>query len=293
MRRTSASFCVLSCVLGLAGLVGLGACTTTNTVVHVTGDGGTAADPSTLPEVAADQLGAACSGFGTSIGDTALFTSDGCAAGVCLVDARSGLEEYCSADCNKVRCPTGYLCQATTLDPAKRACFKDPDAPATDAGTDAGPVSFLDERMTCFKKSSTAQTTLSLRDFADPTGATRDLVIVLVNGAWSTYDVKQLDDLQTSTYSRVEILSVLQDGAMPGGGATLSDLTKWHTKYSHVDTCLDSKLTQLEPGLGMITAVPSWFVFNARTMKQIATEQGYMDTTTLPGQIETWRTMAK
>jgi hypothetical protein len=291
MRLATASLCLFSCVLAL---VTLGACSSTNTVVHVTGDGGSAVDPSTLPEVSADELGADCSGFGTSIGDTAMFTSDGCAAGVCLVDARSGLNEYCSADCDKVRCPTGYLCQATTLDPARHACFKDPDAPPTDAGTvDAGPVSFLDARLTCFAKGSTAQTSFALRDFADPSGATRDLVIVLVDGAWSTYDVMQLADLDTSTYSRVEILSVLHEGAMPGGGATLADLTKWHTKYSHVDTCVDSKLAMLGPGLGTITAVPSWFVFDARTMKQIATEQGYMDTSTLPGQIETWRAMAK
>jgi len=291
MRLPLAHLGVLSCVLGLGTLL---ACSTTTTVVHSGGDGGSAVDPSTLPEVPAEQLGAECSGYGTSIGDTALFTSDKCAAGSCLVDARSGLEEYCSADCDKVRCPTGYLCQATTLNPSKHACFKDPNAPVvTDGGTDSGPLSFLDERLTCLAKGKTTQSTYSLRDFADPARLTRDLVIVLVDGSWSTYDVAQMADLNTGSYSRVEILSVLEDGAVPNGGATLSDLTKWHTKYPQVDTCLDSKLAQLGSGLGTITAVPSWFVFDARTMKQIATEQGYLNASALPAQIEAWRAMAK
>lgn len=171
---------IFSCALGVATLV---ACSTTTTV-YPSSDGGVAAvDPSTLPDVSADELGATCSGFGTSIGDTALFKSASCGAGVCLVDAREGLSSYCSADCDKVRCPTGYLCQATSIDPSRHACFKDPDAPPTSGGTaDAGPPSFLDARLTCFAKGKTVQTTFALRDFADPTGTKRDLVLVIVEG---------------------------------------------------------------------------------------------------------------
>ena len=292
MRFTSALSCLIPCFFGLASIF---ACSTTTTVIQSGGDGGSGVDPSTLPDVSADKLGAKCSGFGTSIGDTALFNSDMCGAGVCLVDARTGLDEYCSADCDKVRCPTGYLCQATSLDTSRHACFRDPNAPATTDGgtTDAAPASFLDARLSGFAKGKTTQTDFALRDFADPTGATRDLVLVLVDAVWSQYDQMQMADLDTTTISRAEVLSVLSDGPMPNGGATLTDLKNWHTRYPQVDTCVDSQLGKLGSGLGTITAYPTWFVFSARTMKQIATEQGYMTPDALATQVETWRAMAK
>lgn len=92
-------------------------------------DGGTS---STLPPISADKLGKTCSGFGTSVGDTAAFKSADCQGGICLVDGRT-IESYCSADCDVSACPAGYLCQSVTLGAAKRACFRDPNAKAPDA----------------------------------------------------------------------------------------------------------------------------------------------------------------
>jgi len=280
--------------LGLAGLV---ACSTTTKVISSSGDGGPG-DTSSLPEIPADQLGAACSGFGTSPGDSALFDSDMCPAGACLADARTGFDLYCSADCDNARCPKGYLCQDVSLGGPKRACFRDPNPPpdTTDAGTDSGDAgvkSFLDVRLPAYKSGSATKTDLALRDYQDPTAAKRDLVIVLVDSAWSTYDQKQLQDLDAATYSRVEIVSVLMDGPMTGKGATASDFAQWHAKYTHVDMALDSLLAALGPGLGQITAVPSWFVFDAKTMKQIATDMGYMMPSMLGSTIESWRALAK
>jgi hypothetical protein len=275
-------------------ILGLFACSSTTKVVS-SSDGG-AGDPSSLPEIPADQLGASCSGFGTSPGDSALFSSDMCPAGACLVDARTSFELYCSADCDSARCPSGYLCQDVTVGGPKRACFRDPNAPpTTDAGTDSGDagLTFLDQRLPAYKNGSATLGDVALRDYADPTGAKRDLVIVVVDGAWSGPDNMQLKDLNVGTYARAEILSVLIEGTAFGKGATASDLTQWHTKYSHVDTALDPELAGLGAGLGQVTAVPSWYVFSARTMKQIATERGYMDPTTLASTIETWRALAK
>ena len=283
------------------GVVALGAsssiaCSTTN-VVAVRGDGGTSGGNPSLPEIPADQLGAACSGFGTSIGDTALFPDPDCAGGSCLVDARTGLESYCSADCDKVNCPTGYLCQPTSLNPDTHACFIDPNAPADDGGpgADGSPtVGYLDVRLPAYKSGQSTLTDLALDDYADPTGATRDLVIVLVQGRWSPFDLRQISDLnKAAPIARAELVSVLIQGEAPNADATSADLTAWHTAYPNVDTCLDPELAQLGVGLGAVTAFPSWFVFSARTMKLVASEQGYMEAPMLATTVESWRAMAK
>lgn len=294
--RTKNSCGALSLVSAL-GLAGLFACTATNTqFVTASGDGGAPGDQSTLAEIGADKLGGKCSGYGTSIGDTALFPTDACPGGACLVDARTGLELYCSASCDNARCPTGWLCQDVSVGGPKRACFRDPNAPPDAGAPDAKPavVDFRDARLPAYKGSSQTQTTVALRDFADPSGATRDLVIVLVDGAWSIYDNKQMADLDAAAaLYRAELVSVLSEGTMAGTGATPADFTKWRAKYTHVDMSLDPELAQLGSGLGAITALPTWFVFSARTMKQIATEQGYLTPDVLASTVETWRTLAK
>jgi hypothetical protein len=91
------------------------------------------------PPIAADQVGAACSGVGTSPGDTALFAHDDCPAGFCVADARTGLDTYCTADCDGKTCPEGYTCETVTFGDAKKACLTDGSAKAKpDAGGDSG-----------------------------------------------------------------------------------------------------------------------------------------------------------
>lgn len=254
------------------------------------------ADPSKLPEISADQIGGACAGYGTSIGDTAAFKTDRCPAGICLVDARSGLDEYCSADCDKVRCPTGFKCEAVTLGSAKHACFRDPNAPAPsdDNGADAGPTSFLDAKLTGYRKDTSSPTDITLNDYADPTGTERDLVIVVVNGSWAYPCNDMMKDLSTNTFLRVAWLSVLESGSGgPGSDATAADFLAWHTKYPHLDTALDPKLATLGVGLGTLEGVPKLFVFNAKTMKLIATDKGYAGVDALRDSIQTWRNSVK
>ena len=121
-----------ACFFFVLASVAIAACTT-QVVESGPGasDGGT---QSALPQISADKLGKSCSGFGTSVGDTAAFKSADCQGGICLVDGRT-IESYCSADCDVSACPAGYLCQSVTLGAAKRACFRDPNAKAPDAST--------------------------------------------------------------------------------------------------------------------------------------------------------------
>ena len=95
---------------------------------------------SNLPPVSADKLGEPCSGFGTSPGDTATFQDTDCGAGICLVDLTGNdIVSYCSADCDKYSCPSGYVCKPNTLGETKHACFIDPNAQPDDAGACAQP----------------------------------------------------------------------------------------------------------------------------------------------------------
>lgn len=84
-------------------------------------------DPSVGSQAAsaipASDLGGACSG-GTSPGELAGIGSSSCPRGVCLADARGGIDVYCSADCSTQACPSGYSCQSSTLGNAKRVCVK-------------------------------------------------------------------------------------------------------------------------------------------------------------------------
>lgn len=99
------------------------------------------------PPIAADQVGSACSGVGTSPGDVAVFEQSDCPAGFCVADARTDFDTYCTAACDSRTCPDGYTCEASSFGDKKKVCLKDGSATGsggdTDAGTDAaksGPI---------------------------------------------------------------------------------------------------------------------------------------------------------
>jgi hypothetical protein len=104
----------------LLGFVTLAGCTATVTSTSPNG-----AAPKDGPPIPANQIGTACSGYGTSIGDIAAFGTSDCPAGYCIVNAKDDLDLYCSADCDGHSCPTGYTCGAVTLGDIKWACLKD------------------------------------------------------------------------------------------------------------------------------------------------------------------------
>jgi len=132
-------YCLL---LATAGTFVSVACTNPTTTTS-SGDAGAAATSG--PPIAADQVGASCSGVGTSPGDVAAFDKESCAAGICVADARSGFATYCTAECSANACPEGYACEPVTLGAERRVCLKDGTAtPKPDAGGDAttktGPI---------------------------------------------------------------------------------------------------------------------------------------------------------
>ncbi len=100
------------------------------------GDSASAPSFGVGPAIPAAQVGGACSGVGTSPGDSAVFEKAACAAGYCVADARKGFDSYCTAECEAHSCPSGYLCQAITLGDVKHACLRDASAPRS--GADPG-----------------------------------------------------------------------------------------------------------------------------------------------------------
>lgn len=264
------------------------ACTTTTTTTSNGSSSGSSGE--NLPEVGADQLGQSCSGVGTSIGDTAAFASESCPAGICVADARSGLSTFCSADCTKVRCPAGWACEDTTVG-GKRVCFPTGE-PVDDAGADAPMKTFVDEPLTGYRAGATAKSTFAISDFKDPTRSKVDIVVVVVGGLWDTFGTKFLSDLEKqATIPRVSWVVVVMDGTKPEGGATTSDLDKWHASYPKRDMLLDSRLAKLGSGIPNVTAIPTFVVLHAATLKVIERTVGAP--TDISGQVDTWRAKAK
>ena len=142
--------------LSIAAVVTLGACTSTiiDSPAAAFGSG---------PPIAADQVGGFCTGVGTSPGDTALFAKTDCPAGLCVADARTGFDTYCTADCEAHACPSGFLCKAITLGDKKHACLKDPNAPARDAGTATMPTPSVDSSDAGHAEEDAAPTTIGTK----------------------------------------------------------------------------------------------------------------------------------
>lgn len=279
------SFAVAAALLGSIVV----ACTTTTTTTTNGSSSGSSGE--NLPEVGADQLGQSCSGVGTSIGDTAAFASESCPAGICVADARSGLSTFCSADCTKVKCPAGWACEDTTVG-KKRVCFPTGEPVAEDAGSDATMKTFLDEPLTGYRANSSAKSTFAISDFRDPTRANVDIVVVMIGGAWDVYGNKFLSDLDAQpAIPRVSWVIVLADGAKAGGGATTSDLDKWHTAHPKRDMVLDSALAKLGSGIPNVIAFPTFVVLHAATLKQVDRTEGAP--ADIPAQVQTWRNKAK
>lgn len=293
--KRAGAFVVGVSVLALSTLGVTAGCTTTTRVVdNRDGSASSSGGNDNLPLVDADQLGGSCSGFGTSPGNTAAFATDKCPAGVCLVETRGTFELYCSADCDKVRCPTGWLCQDVDLG-LKRACFKDPNA-AVDPEQDAGPpakAAFTDEKLLGYRANSSSTAMLALADFQDKTAAKSDLVVVIIGGLWDRYGNDQLADLQTSTLPRVTWVGVVMNGTAPGSAATPSHLAMWHSKYPATNLLLDSKMEKLESGFGIPTALPTIVGLDARTLDEVGRDVGYHEESALKTLIDGWRAKLK
>lgn len=161
-----------ACFLFVLASVVMAACTT-----QIVESGPEASDgtQSALPPISADKLGKTCSGFGTSVGDTAAFKSADCQGGICLVDGRT-IESYCSADCDVSACPAGYLCQSVTLGAAKRACFRDPNAKAPDASTTTVEQSYF---VSCLTGLAVGDKSKLLRFYAASTSSADTLTLSL------------------------------------------------------------------------------------------------------------------
>lgn len=265
------------------------ACTTTTTQVTPGSGNGAAPDPSTLPEISADKLGKACAGFGTGIGQTALFKDDDCASGFCLVDARTGLDEYCSADCEKVRCPAGWTCEAIDNGSTGHACFQDPTSAAPPPP--AAPTSYLDKELTGYHARTSKTAMLKLRDYADATRAKNDLVIAVLHGPWAIYSTNMMDSLVASPPARTAIVVVLVEGDGPSVPAKTSDLTAFHGKYAGLDVMLDPELATLTP-LGPLQALPAYVAFDAKTLKEVGRDMGFTEDA-FATMVEDWRAKAK
>lgn len=292
--REGAILLLGSSLLALTAFGVAAGCTATSVQVIDTRDGSAGSAPgSDLPVVSADQLGGACSGFGTSPGQTAAFSTDGCPAGVCVVDARNDLTLFCSADCDKVQCPPGWLCQAADHGVA-RACFRDPDAPAADpdAGT-SSPVAFTDQKLLGYRANTSASSMLALSDFRDPAAANSDLVIVVIGSIWDAFGNKQLADLQTSTIPRVTWVGLLINGDKPDGPAAASDLASWHSQYPATNLLLDSKMEKLGSGFGVPEALPTVIALDVRTLKEVGRDVGYRAPDALKNAVDAWRAKAK
>jgi len=254
------------------------------------GDGGAPpANTSDLPLVEESDLGGKCSGFGTSIGDTAAMPSDSCPAGLCLADAREGLELYCTADCTKARCPEGWLCEETTV-VSKRVCFRDPDAPQG-GDEDASATSWLDKELPSYRVGSTSKGTASLRDYVDATKKKHDLVVLIISGAWSVINQAVLDDAETFRSSpRVAWISVLVEGWTYGDPATETELTKWHKELPEVDKMFDPGLVVLKPAVKKgLQGFPTFVGLDAASLDYLGEQMGVEK---IEQTIETWREKA-
>lgn len=119
--------------VGFAVVAALAACTTTTTVVPSGATFGTG------PAIPTDHVGGACSGVGTSPGDTASFKNSDCPAGICIADARTGFDSYCSADCEAGSCPSGYTCEAVRFGDVKHACLRAPGASKNGSNSSSSP----------------------------------------------------------------------------------------------------------------------------------------------------------
>lgn len=131
--------------LASASLLALAACTTTTTTTSADPDGGNAPQGATDP-IPAENVGAVCTGVGTSPGDVAVFEKDTCAAGLCVADARSGLDAYCTAACTEGACPEGYVCGAATLGEKQSVCLKDGTAAPPKKQEPQGPIGTKSEK---------------------------------------------------------------------------------------------------------------------------------------------------
>ncbi len=267
------------------------ACTTT-TITSL--PSGPAPTQTNLPEISADKLGGACSGFGTSPGDTAAFTTDTCPGEVCLVDTREGLELYCSADCSKVSCPAGYLCGDVDHG-VQRACFKDPNAPPPEDGgkVDAEPQSPFDLKLPGYLAGASTQGSVAISDFKDPTAASRDLIVLVITGRWEPNTNHLLEDLDGTTLSRTALVFVVSEGAQSSVGATAADLSAWHTAHAKQIMVLDPLLAKLGPALGTFEALPSFVAYDARTLKEVGRDLGYPGLTEFKATLDKWRAAAK
>lgn len=279
------------------------ACTTTHTEIRPAPGGatpGTGTGPGSGPPIDAAQLGGACSGFGTGIGQTAAFTTEDCPAGICLVDARAGLALYCSADCATASCPDGWECQSVDLGAAEHACFRVGGDTETDAGRTDGATtaSAFDTPLTGYKAGASAQSTFAISSFKDPSKLTTDLVVLVVSGSWSIYDQKLMEDLETASLTKTVIVSVLAEGTKVGDGATSSDLTAWHTKYPKHAKVVDSNLAKLKTELGAIgpgeiEALATLIGLDASTLEEVDRSVGYEAPAELKARLDAWRAKTK
>jgi hypothetical protein len=282
----------------VAALALVVACTTKNVEIRHSADGGTDGGGTTSngPPIDAEQLGGACSGFGTGIGETAGFTTEDCAAGVCLVDARHGLDLYCSADCSNATCPDGWECQAVDHG-VEHACFR--VAGAGDGGTaDAALPSAFESPLTGYRKGAKASTTFSISDLKDPSQIGTDLIVLVVAARWSTFDNALLQDLETASLTKTMIVTVVAEGASAGKAATKTDLDAWHAEYPAHAMVLDPELATLKTeigaiGPGEIEAFPTLIGLDASTLAEVGREAGYQQAAELKAMLEQWRAKTK
>jgi hypothetical protein len=125
-------------LVGLVGLVGLVFGCSSSTTIALQPDGGGGDGFGSGPPIPASQVGGTCTGVGTSPGETATFAMADCPAGICVADARTGLDAYCTADCAAHSCPSGFVCQATSVGATKYACLKDQSGGGDDSGSGPG-----------------------------------------------------------------------------------------------------------------------------------------------------------
>lgn len=273
-------------------------CTTTTTKVESTPSGGTTdggGGGNSGPPIDAEKLGGACSGYGTGIGETAGFKTEDCPGGVCLVDARTGIDLYCSADCSNATCPDGWECQDVDHGVAK-ACFKVAGADQGDAAT-ASP---FDTALTGYLPGAKSSSTFAISKFKDPSKISSDLVVLIVSGKWSLVDNKLLSDLESTPLTRTTVVSVLVQGASAGKAATTTDLTAWHTDYPKTAMVLDGNLAQLGPKIGQlgsapgeIDAFPTLIGLDAYTLAEVGRTVGYTSMSELKTTVEAWRAKTK
>lgn len=251
------------------------ACTTTSTRV-TPNDADTTApegvpDQTKLPRADAADLGDKCSGFGTGIGETALFQEATCGAGFCLVDATT-FDEYCSADCAVNACPIGYTCKAVDHPRNRYGCFKDPNTTTSpDAATPAGP---FDTELDGYEANAETRTKIKLRDHQDATRSTHDLIFITAIAPWSGPSTRMTQVLSQSKDAKVDFIDVLVQFDDPEVGATVADLDTFHEEQKPLTVVLDPNLKTLSPVLGPLTAVPTWAILDAKTLETLVSELG-------------------